>query len=145
MGDELCLVSTRRSALYSGQRVQFSSHQTTEPLFHALTVFHVAFCLFACCHVHFSQEQLLSGHSPLKPVFVKCCRDCCPSDRFSHLNKETLQFYQSSHWVLGHLPDLGDSCPVPHFGWLASSKKSLGSSIFFPFPNDRAYSALGNF
>ena len=37
-------------------------------------------CLFlkiqACCHVPFSQEWLASGHSPIKPRFVKCCRDC---------------------------------------------------------------------
>ena len=38
-----------------------------------------------------------------------------------------------------------DSCPVAQFGRTASSRKILGSSIFFPFPNDEAHRALGNF
>uniref|UniRef100_UPI0035900089 CDGSH iron-sulfur domain-containing protein 2A-like isoform X1 n=2 Tax=Myxine glutinosa TaxID=7769 RepID=UPI0035900089 len=31
-------------------------------------------------------EWLLFGHFPIKHRFVKCCRDCCPSGRFSHLS-----------------------------------------------------------
>ena len=111
-----------------------------------ISIFHMPFCkLQACCQVPFSQEWLPSGHSPIKPRFVKCCRDCCPSNRISHLSQGTLQFCQSGHWVLGHLLDQGPSCPVAQFGQTASFKKSLGSSIFFPFSNDGAHCALGNF
>ena len=110
-----------------------------------LSVFHIPFCkLQACCHVPFSQEWLPAGHSPIKPRFVKCCRDCCPSGRFSHLSQGTL-YCQSGHWVLGHLPDQGPSCLVAQFDQTASSRNSLGSFIFFPFPNDGAHCALGNF
>ena len=47
-------------------------------------------------------------------------------------------------WVIGHLPDQGPSCPVAQFGW-TNSRKNLGSYICFPFPNDGAHCALGNF
>jgi hypothetical protein len=40
---------------------------------------------------------------------VECCRDGCPSGRFSHLHRGTLELCQSDHWVLGHLPDQGPS------------------------------------
>ena len=113
---------------------------------HAFRVFLVPFCnLQACCQVAFSQEWLPPGQSPTKLRFLKCWRDCRPSGRFSLLSQETLSFCQSGLWVLGHLPIQGPSCPVVQFGQTASSRKSLGSSIFFPFPNDRAHCALENF
>ena len=43
------------------------------------------------------------------------------------------------------LHDQGPACPVAQFGRTASSRKSLGSSLFFPFPNDGVHCALGNF
>ena len=89
----------------------------------------------ACCHVPSSQGWLQSGHSPIKPRFVKCCRDCCPSSRFSHLRRN---FVILSEWSL-------HSCPVAQFGQTASSRKSLISYILFPFPNDGSRCALGNF
>jgi hypothetical protein len=64
---------------------------------------------------------------------LKCFRDCCPSGRFSHLSQGNLEFCQSGHWVLGHLPDRGPSFPVAQFGQTASSRQSLGSSIFVQF------------
>ena len=65
------------------------------------------FCkLQVCCHVAFSQEWLPSGHSPIKPRLVKCCRDW---------------FSKLSHWVVGQLPDQGPSCPVAQFGRMANS------------------------
>ena len=70
----------------------------------------------------FSQEWLPCGHSPMKPRFVKCCRDCCPSSRFSHLSEGTLWFCQRGHSVIGHLYDQGASCLVAHFGQMASSR-----------------------
>ena len=113
---------------------------------HALRVFHVPFYkLQVCCLVPFSQEQLPSGSSLIKLRFVKCCRDCCSSGRFSHLSQGTLQFCQRGHWVLGHLPVQGPSCPIAQFGRTASSRKSLCGSIFIPFPDDGAHCALGNF
>ena len=62
-----------------------------------------------------------------------------------HLSQGTLWFCQCGHWFLGHLPDQCPSCTVAQFGRTASSRKSLGISIFFPFPNDEAHCALGNF
>ena len=97
------------------------------------------------CAFFFYQEWLPSGHSQIKSRFVKCCRDCCPSDRFSHLSQGIRSFCQSGHWVLHHLPDQGPYCLVARFGQMASSRKSLGSSIFFQFPNDGAHFALANF
>jgi hypothetical protein len=40
---------------------------------------------------------------------VECCRDGCPSRRFSHLHRGTLELCQNDHWVLGHHPDQGPS------------------------------------
>ena len=41
---------------------------------------------------------LPSSHSHIKPWFVKCCRDCCPSSRLSHFSQGTLFL---SEWSLG--------------------------------------------
>ena len=123
----------------------FSLIRSQNALLHALRVLHT--CVFANANPRRAVICCFSGVAsvwpePIKPIFVKCCRDFCPSGRFSHLSQGTLQ---SGHWVLGHLPDQGHSCPVAQFGRTASSRKSLGSSIFFPFPNDGAHCALGNF
>ena len=76
------------------QAKEFNNYHLIRPqhiLSHVLRAFHVPFCkLQACCHVPFSQEWLSAGHSPMKPRFVKFCRDCCPSGRFSHLGQGTL-------------------------------------------------------
>ena len=39
----------------------------------------------------------------------------CPSGRFSHLHRGTLELCQSDHWVLGHLPDQYPSLPECSF------------------------------
>jgi hypothetical protein len=39
----------------------------------------------------------------------ECCKDGCPSGRFSHFHRGTLELCQSDHRVLGHLPDQGPS------------------------------------
>jgi hypothetical protein len=49
---------------------------------------------------------------------VKCCRDGCPSGRFSHLYRGTLELRQSDHRVLGLLPDQGPP-PIAQFGQVA--------------------------
>ena len=46
-----------------------------------------------------------SGHSTIQAWLVDCCRDGCPSGRFSSLHRGTLELWQSDHRVLGHLPD----------------------------------------
>ena len=68
------------------------------------------------------------GHSTIKAWLVECCRDGCPSGRFSHRHRGTLEL----HWVLGHLPDQDPSPPIAQFGQAASSRKSLGDSKFLP-------------
>ena len=88
------------------------------------------------CHVPFTEEWLPSGHSTIKACLVECCRDCCPSGRFSHLHRGTMELCQSYHWVLGHPSDQGPSPPIAQFGWAASSRKSLGASKLLPFKND---------
>jgi hypothetical protein len=76
---------------------------------------------------------------------VECCRDGCPCARFSHLQRGTLELYQSDHRVLGHLPDQGPSTPIAQFGLAASSRKSLGGSKLLPFKNDGGHCVLGTF
>ena len=101
--------------------------------------------LQAGCHVPFTEEWLPSGHSTIKAWMVECCRDGCPSVRFSHLHRGTLELCQSDHWVLGHLPDQGPSPPIDWLGRVASSRKSLGGSKLLPFKNDVGTVFLGTF
>ena len=75
---------------------------------------------------------------------MECCRDGCPSGRFSHLHRRTLEFFQSDHRVLGHLFDQGPSSPIAQFGRAASSRKSLGGSKLLPFQNDGGHCVLGD-
>ena len=96
------------------------------------------------CHVPFTEEWLPSGHSTTKACLVECNRDGCPSGRFSHLHRGTLELWQSDHRVLGHLPDQGPSPPIAQFGWAASSRKNLGGSKLLPFKNDRGHCVLGD-
>ena len=56
-------------------------------------------------HVPFTEEWLLSGHSTIQACLVECCKDGCPSGRFSSLHRATLELCQSDHRVLGHFPD----------------------------------------
>ena len=110
-----------------------------------LSVFHMPFyVLQACCHVPSSQEWLLSGHSPIKPRLVKCCGDVA---FWQVLPSQPRSSVVLSEWSLCSWspPWSGPSCPVAQFGRMASSRKSLGRSIFFPFPSDGADCALGNF
>ena len=97
MSGDLCSVSARCSALHSDQRVQFSSHQTTESFISCSQHLSLTFLqtpgMLSCA---FSQDSLPTGHS------LKKLRYCCRSDRFSHLSQGTLQFCQSGHWLVGH-------------------------------------------
>jgi hypothetical protein len=51
-------------------------------------------------HVPFTEEWLSSGHSTIKAWLVECCRDGCPSGRFSNLHRGTLELCQSDHRFL---------------------------------------------
>ena len=75
---------------------------------------------------------------------MECCRDDCPSGRFSHLYRGTLELCQSDHRVLGHIPDQGPSCLIAHFGRAAMSRKSLCGFKFLPFKNDGGHCVLGD-
>jgi hypothetical protein len=72
----------------------------------------------------FTEKCLLFSHSTIKAWLMKCCRDGCPSGRFYHLHRGTLEF----HRVLGHLPDQGPSPPIAQFGRTSSSRLSLSGS-----------------
>ena len=87
-----------------------------------------------------SQSQ--SGHSTIKVWLEECCSDGCPSGRFSHLHRGTLEPCQSDHRVIGHLPDQGPSPLNAQFGWAAGSRKSIGGSKLLPFKNDRGHCVL---
>ena len=43
----------------------------------------------------------------IKACLVECCRDGCPSGRFSHFHRGTLELCQSDHRFHGHLPYQG--------------------------------------
>jgi hypothetical protein len=87
--------------------------------------------LQAGCPVPFIQKWLLSGHSTIKAWLVECCRDSCPSGRFSHLHRGTLALCQSDHWVLGHVPDQGPSPPMVQFArWPALGRVLVVPNFF---------------
>ena len=69
---------------------------------------------------------------------MECCRDGCPSGRFSHLHRGTLKLCQSDH----HLPDQGPSPQISQFGRAASSRKNLGGFKLLPFRNDGSHCVL---
>ena len=79
----------------------------------------------------------------MKAWLVEGCRDGCPSGRFSHLHRGTLELCQSDHQVLGHLPDQGSSPQIAQFARVVSSRKIIGSSKLLPFKNDGGHSVLG--
>ena len=85
-----------------------------------------------------------SGHSTIKAWLVECCRGGCPSGRFFHLHRGTLELCQSDHWVLGHLPDQGPSPPIAQFGQAASPRKSLGGHKLLPFKNEGVLCVIGD-
>ena len=73
---------------------------------HSLRVFQVPFGkLQVGCHVPFPEEWLPSGHSTIQVWLVRCCRNGCSSGRFSSLHRALLDFCQSDHRVLSHVPD----------------------------------------
>ena len=73
---------------------------------------------------------------------MECCRDGCPSGRFSHLQRGTLDLCQSDYRLLGHLPDQGPSPLIAQFGPAASSRKNLGGSKLLPLKNDGGHCVL---
>ena len=123
-------------------RVQSWFHQTRESCFSWSESLLVPFGkLQASCHVPFNEEGI---HLAIKVWMVECCRDGCPSGRFSHLCRGTLERCQSDHRFLGHLPDQGPFLLIAQFGWTASSRKSLGGSKLLPFKNDGGHCVLGD-
>ena len=76
---------------------------------------------------------------------MECCRDGCPSGRFSHLHRITLSLCQSGPLDLGHLSDQGPSPPIAQLGRAASSRKSLGGPKLLTFKNDGGHCVLGDF
>ena len=75
---------------------------------------------------------------------MECCRDGCPSGRFSHLHRVALELCQRDHQVLGNLPDQGPSPPIVKFGRAATSSQSLGGSKILPFKNNGGHCVLGD-
>ena len=72
---------------------------------------------------------------------MECCRDGCPSRRFSPLNGEALKLCQRKHQNRGHLSDQGTSARMLSS---ASSRKSLGGYKLLPFKNDGGHCVLGD-
>ena len=83
-----------------------------------------------------------SGHSIIKAWLVECCREGCPSGRFSHLHRGSLELCQTDHRVLGHLPDQGPFPSIDQFGRAANTRKSLGGSKLLSFKNDGVHCVL---
>ena len=100
--------------------------------------------LQASCHVPFTEEWHPSGHSTIKAGLVECCRDGCPSGRFSHLHRRTLELCQNDYQVLGDVPDQGPSYLIAQFGKGARSRNSLGGSKLLPFKNDGRHCVVGD-
>ena len=76
--------------------------------------------LQASCHEPFTEEWCPSGQSTIKTWLVGCCRDGCPSGRFSHLHRGTLEDCQ---W-----PSVTSA--IPQFGRAASSRVSVVPNFF---------------
>jgi hypothetical protein len=117
-----------------------SSHHII--FFLMISVFHVPFCkLQACCHVPFSQEWLLSGHSPIKPRFVRCCRDCSVSEFSSVYPISVKELCSCVRVVIGFLVTSLTKILLAQLLSLVG-RTALASSIFFQFPNDGDHCAL---
>ena len=56
---------------------------------------------------------------------VECCTDGCPSVRFSHLHKRSLDLIHNDHWVFGYLFDQGPSSPI-------TGRPDLGRLLLVP-------------
>ena len=57
------------------------------------------------CHVPFTEESLLSGHSWWRVAEIG------EPSRKTTITTEDLELRKSNHWVLGHLPAPGPSSP----------------------------------
>ena len=99
IGDEWCLVSCRSDTWHSGQRVQSWYHQT-RLVSHGLIVWESFRCLLANSKWAVMCFLLRSGFhlATIKAWLVECCRDGCPSGKFSHLHRGTGAL---SKWPLG--------------------------------------------
>ena len=71
----------------------------------------------------------------MKAWLVECCRDGCPSGRFSDLHRGT-------HRVLGYLLTKALLNRLLSVARAASSRKSLGGSKLLPFKNDGGHCVL---
>jgi len=52
-----------------------------------------------------SEEWFLTNHSTIKARLMECCIDACPSVRFSHQHKGTLDLVHHNRWLAGHQSD----------------------------------------
>ena len=75
---------------------------------------------------------------------VYCCRDGCPSGRFSPLHSKNMVLCQSDHRLRGHLPAQGPSPLIAQFGRVNSSRKTLCGSKLLPLKNDGGHCVLGD-
>ena len=79
----------------------------------------------------FTEECLLSGHSIINAWLMECCRGCCPSGRFSHLHRGTLELCQSDHRARGQPPDKEPSPRLLSLaGWQALARVLVVPNFF---------------
>jgi hypothetical protein len=103
------LIKTQRMCLYSA----FGKYSDPFDLFHILLryslILKYIYFLKSLINLHTiahndKQKTFVhfpSGHSTVKAWLVECRRDGCPSRRFPHLHRGTLELCQSDHRVLG--------------------------------------------
>ena len=95
---------------------------------HGLRVLQVHFGKFpAGCHVPFTKEWLPSGHSMIQAWLVDCCRDGCPSGRFS-----TEERWSSDRVTIGFLVTSLTKALLP---------RSLSGSELLTFTDDGGHCA----
>ena len=92
--------------------------------------------LQAGCHVTFTEEWFLSDHSTIKVWLVECCRDGCPSGRFSQSPKR-------NSGALLEWPSGSCSFPWPR-PFSADCPVCLRGSKLLPFKNDGGHCVLGD-
>jgi hypothetical protein len=68
-------------------------------------------------------------HSTMKAWFVECCRDGCPSGRFSHLHRGSLEL---SQWLLGSIGFSLSKALLPQLLSLAG-RPALGRVLVVPY------------
>ena len=87
-------------------------------------------------HVPSTEEWLPSGHSTIQAWLVECCRDGCPSGRFSSLYRAMLELSEWPSWS----PLWQMSLPISQFG-RADNCRKLGGSKLLSFTDDGGHCA----